>query len=202
MTPLAVMPPRAALVFDQMAADYDDVFTRSMIGRAQRDSVWSVLNRTFRSGDHILELNCGTGEDALFLSRNSIAVTACDASEQMIAVASSRLRTEALGAPVKFSLLPTERIHELQPATFKRCFLHSSYCVLAWEWVSQFHRPMWKRGFADTLCCSACCAQSTEASSLSLVSACSAITCSSTWNVWRPIMMNQDSNLPCKGNKQ
>jgi ubiquinone/menaquinone biosynthesis C-methylase UbiE len=126
VTPLAVMPPRAALVFDQMAADYDDVFTRSMIGRAQRDSVWSVLNRTFRSGDHILELNCGTGEDALFLSRNSIAVTACDASEQMIAVASSRLRTEAPGAPVKFSLLPTERIHELQPATFDGIFSNFS----------------------------------------------------------------------------
>jgi ubiquinone/menaquinone biosynthesis C-methylase UbiE len=98
-----------------MAKEYDEVFTRSTIGRAQRDSVWSVLNRIFQKGDHILELNCGTGEDALFLARNSISVTACDASKQMIQVASERLRVEAPNASVQFNLLPTERILELQP---------------------------------------------------------------------------------------
>jgi ubiquinone/menaquinone biosynthesis C-methylase UbiE len=117
VTPLAIAQPQSALVFDQMAKEYDDVFTRSMIGRAQRDAVWSVLNKTFQSGDHILELNCGTGEDAFFLARNSISVTACDASEQMIQIASNRLRSEAPNASVKFNLLPTERISELRSAT-------------------------------------------------------------------------------------
>jgi ubiquinone/menaquinone biosynthesis C-methylase UbiE len=116
VTPLAITQPQAAAVFDQMAKDYDNVFTRSMIGRAQRDAVWSILSKAFQSGDHILELNCGTGEDALFLSRNSIFVTACDASEQMIQVASNRLRSEAPNASIEFNLLPTERIRELQPA--------------------------------------------------------------------------------------
>jgi ubiquinone/menaquinone biosynthesis C-methylase UbiE len=117
MTPLAMAQPPAALVFDQMAREYDDVFTNSMIGRAQRDTVWSVLTRVFQSGDHILELNCGTGEDALFLARNDVSVTACDASEKMIQIASHRLRTEAPHASVQFNLLPTERIHELQHVT-------------------------------------------------------------------------------------
>jgi ubiquinone/menaquinone biosynthesis C-methylase UbiE len=107
----------AALVFDQMAREYDDVFTNSMIGRAQRDAVWSVLTRVFESGDHVLELNCGTGEDALFLARNGISVTACDASEQMIQIASGRLRKEAPGPPLQFNLLPTEHIRELQHGT-------------------------------------------------------------------------------------
>ncbi len=31
--------------FDSLAARYDDLFTRSMIGRAQRGAVWKVLNR-------------------------------------------------------------------------------------------------------------------------------------------------------------
>jgi SAM-dependent methyltransferase len=88
-----------------------------MIGRAQRDAVWSVLTQVFQHGDHILELNCGTGEDALFLARNGVSVTACDASEQMIKIASSRLRTEAPDAPIKFNLLPTERLRELQATT-------------------------------------------------------------------------------------
>jgi ubiquinone/menaquinone biosynthesis C-methylase UbiE len=117
VTPLAIAQPPAALVFNQMASEYDAVFTNSMIGRAQRDTVWSVLTRTFQSGDHILEVNCGTGEDALFLTQNGISVTACDASEQMIHVASNRLRSEAPDAPIQFNLLPTERIRELKPAT-------------------------------------------------------------------------------------
>jgi ubiquinone/menaquinone biosynthesis C-methylase UbiE len=117
MTPVAITQLPAALVFDQMAREYDDVFTNSMIGRAQRDAVWSVLTQIFRSGDHVLELNCGTGEDALFLAQNGISVTACDASEQMIQVASGRQREEAPEVPVQFHLLPTERIRELRPSS-------------------------------------------------------------------------------------
>lgn len=114
MTPLAIAQPQAAPVFDQMAAEYDNVFTNSMIGRAQRDAVWSVATQIFRRGNHILELNCGTGEDALFFARSGISVTACDASERMIQMASNRLRAEAPDAAVKLHLLPTERIHELE----------------------------------------------------------------------------------------
>jgi ubiquinone/menaquinone biosynthesis C-methylase UbiE len=117
VTPLTMAQPQAALVFDQMAEEYDDVFTRSMIGRAQRDAVWNILMRTFKSGDHVLELNCGTGEDALFLVRNSISVTACDASEKMIQIASSRMHAEASAAPISFNLLPTERVLQLQSPT-------------------------------------------------------------------------------------
>jgi ubiquinone/menaquinone biosynthesis C-methylase UbiE len=117
VTPVALAQPQAALVFDQMAAEYDDVFTRSLIGRAQRSAVWVVLTRIFKSGDHVLELNCGTGEDALYLARNGIAVTACDASEQMIQIASNRLCSEAPGAPIQFNLLPTEQILELHSQT-------------------------------------------------------------------------------------
>jgi ubiquinone/menaquinone biosynthesis C-methylase UbiE len=117
VTPLVTAQPPAALVFDQMAREYDDVFTNSMIGRAQRDAVWSMLTQIFQSGDHILELNCGTGEDALFLARNGISVTACDASEQMIRIASGRMRNEAPEAPVQFNLLPTEHLRELKPIT-------------------------------------------------------------------------------------
>ena len=127
MTPLAVEHGQTALAFDRMAKEYDDVFTKSMIGRAQRDAVWSVLNKTFRNGEHILELNCGTGEDALFLARNDISVTACDASEQMIQVARNRLRMESPDAAVTFRLLPTERISELDSAaSFKGVFSNFS----------------------------------------------------------------------------
>jgi ubiquinone/menaquinone biosynthesis C-methylase UbiE len=107
----------AGAAFDRIALDYDRIFTDSLIGRAQRNAVWRVLTRTFKKKDNILELNCGTGEDAMFLASNDISVFACDASRQMIARAEHRLRKMSIGVPLFFRELSTERIGELHPET-------------------------------------------------------------------------------------
>jgi SAM-dependent methyltransferase len=116
--PLSSYPRSAAgAAFDRIAQDYDQVFTNTLIGRAQRDAVWKVLTRTFRANDKVLELNCGTGEDAIFLSGNGISVFALDASPQMIARAEQRLHPNSPKSPPVFCELPTERIGELHPET-------------------------------------------------------------------------------------
>jgi ubiquinone/menaquinone biosynthesis C-methylase UbiE len=114
VSPTAMAQPQAILAFDQLAEGYDDLFTKSLIGRAQRDAVWSALVQVFQRGDRILELNCGTGEDAFFLARNGISVFSCDASERMIQIANQRLRMEAPDASVVFNVLPTERLREMR----------------------------------------------------------------------------------------
>jgi ubiquinone/menaquinone biosynthesis C-methylase UbiE len=117
----------AGAAFDHLAQDYDQIFTNSLIGRAQRDAVWKVLTRTFRANDKILELNCGTGEDAFFLASNRISVFALDASPQMIARAEQRLQQISAQTPVVFCELPTERIGELRPeAQFDGAFSNFS----------------------------------------------------------------------------
>jgi SAM-dependent methyltransferase len=116
ITSTIMAAPRAGLAFDSIAEQYDEVFTRSLVGRAQRDAVWDVLRQEFRSGDSVLELNCGTGEDALFLARMGASVLACDASERMISVAARRMATELGGGLVQLELLATERIGQLQSA--------------------------------------------------------------------------------------
>jgi ubiquinone/menaquinone biosynthesis C-methylase UbiE len=116
--PLTGYPGSAAgAAFDRIAQDYDHVFTNTLIGRAQRDAVWKVLTRTFRANDKVLELNCGTGEDAIFLAGNGISVFALDASPQMIARAEQRLHHNSPKSPPVFCELPTERIAELHPET-------------------------------------------------------------------------------------
>jgi ubiquinone/menaquinone biosynthesis C-methylase UbiE len=112
--PLADCPASAAAAaFDRIAQDYDRRFTDSLIGRAQREAVWKILTRTFRTNDNILELNCGTGEDAIFMADNGISVFACDASRQMIARAEQRLQNHSPAIPVVFCELPTERVGDL-----------------------------------------------------------------------------------------
>jgi ubiquinone/menaquinone biosynthesis C-methylase UbiE len=100
--------------FDEIADTYDARFTNSAVGLAQRGSVWEELDRTFRAGQRILEIKCGTGVDALHLARRGVEVVACDSAPGMIAVA--RLRSGAAGsrAPVDFRILATERIGELR----------------------------------------------------------------------------------------
>jgi ubiquinone/menaquinone biosynthesis C-methylase UbiE len=103
----------AGAAFDGIAADYDTLFTFSAIGRTQRNVVWKRAAAAFAPGDRVLELNCGTGEDALFLAGRGLDVTACDASGQMIEQAKVRKKRQAPEAAVDFHVLPTERLYEL-----------------------------------------------------------------------------------------
>jgi len=105
----------ASSAFDTIAATYDDVFSESAIGRAQRSVVWNEMYRVFHRGQRVLEINCGTGIDAIHLARRGIHVEACDSASRMIAVAQRRAGTTDL--PVRFRCLPIESIDELAPAT-------------------------------------------------------------------------------------
>jgi SAM-dependent methyltransferase len=78
--------------FDALSEGYDRGFTFSKIGQAQRSAVWKDLSRTFRSGDRVLEIGCGTGIDAGFLAERGVQVVACDSSPAMIRVAARRVR--------------------------------------------------------------------------------------------------------------
>jgi ubiquinone/menaquinone biosynthesis C-methylase UbiE len=113
---VAEIPSQTSLAFDSVAEQYDDQFTRSVVGRTQRDAVWRKVTATFSPGQHILELNCGTGEDALFLARNGISVTALDASRKMVLQARRRHELEAPCSPIRFELVPTEQLRNLNDA--------------------------------------------------------------------------------------
>lgn len=70
--------------FDDIAQSYDVLFTRSLTGVAQRNIVRRFLKSRIAPGMEIFEVNCGTGEDALFMADSGCSVTATDASEEMI----------------------------------------------------------------------------------------------------------------------
>jgi ubiquinone/menaquinone biosynthesis C-methylase UbiE len=96
--------------FDGAAQRYDQAFTNTVIGRAEREGVWREAERVFRSGDRILELNCGTGVDALRLAGSGVRVLACDIAPRMIEIARQRLNCGGLQELVEFRVLATEDI--------------------------------------------------------------------------------------------
>jgi len=113
MTSIAENLHLARSAFDAIADSYDTRFTASTIGRAQRSAVWKKAKTVFRSGDHVLELNCGTGEDALFLASRGVSVTACDASPRMIELARARKKNEASRAAIDFQVVCSEHLDRL-----------------------------------------------------------------------------------------
>jgi SAM-dependent methyltransferase len=83
-------PGKSALcdpAFDDMAGTYDATFTNTKVGRVLREIVWSRLEQVFRPSQRILELGCGTGEDAVRLASSGVSVVATDPSSRMIQMA-------------------------------------------------------------------------------------------------------------------
>ncbi|PTT86934.1 hypothetical protein DBR42_12725, partial [Pelomonas sp. HMWF004] len=90
----------SAAAFDVLAAGYDREFTHSLVGAAQRRVVWDVLDDCLRQVGRpcaVLELNCGTGEDALHLLRAGHRVVATDVSAEMLRVARDKFECAGLG---------------------------------------------------------------------------------------------------------
>lgn len=89
-------------LFDIASKTYDQDFTETQTGRLQRDLVWKYLDqRTSQGGPlHILELNCGTGEDAVHMAGSGHVITATDISPEMLVSAREKISSKGLGHKV------------------------------------------------------------------------------------------------------
>jgi ubiquinone/menaquinone biosynthesis C-methylase UbiE len=107
--------------FDNAAFNYDSTFTNSVIGRIQRDLVYEHLSLLLQENpkQKILEINCGTGEDAIWLAKQDHEVIATDISSKMIDVALSKSKP----TNVKFLQADIKMINaDFEPNTFNIVF--------------------------------------------------------------------------------
>lgn len=93
--------------FDHIAHGYDAGFSNTAIGLMQRKQVHQYLAENLDAGHSpdILELNCGTGEDAIWLGRRRHRVLATDISAQMIEVARQKAGAVAPGENIVFEVM-------------------------------------------------------------------------------------------------
>ena len=110
---VTTQPQLLAAPFDAVAPTYDETFTLSGVGCAQRAAVWRELTKVFRHGDRVLEIGCGTGVDACYLAKRGVEVLASDPSSQMIGLTSQRVREKGLQALVRTRVLRAEEISSL-----------------------------------------------------------------------------------------
>jgi SAM-dependent methyltransferase len=97
----ANLPSPAALAFDSVAPLFDARFGDWRSVAAQRRAVRDCMLQGFRRGAYLLELGCGTGEDAVWLAQRGYRIFLTDVSPAMIRLAHEKLpqaRTEVVGA--------------------------------------------------------------------------------------------------------
>ncbi len=103
----------AQAYWDTAAATYDRNFSGLLTAQARRRIVWRALERAFRPGQRILELNCGTGIDAVHLAARGVRVLSCDISPRMVEVARRLANDAHLSQRVEFRVLENENIGAL-----------------------------------------------------------------------------------------
>jgi SAM-dependent methyltransferase len=101
--------------FDALAGAYDESFTHTDLGRRLRAAVWHHLDIAFASGARILELGCGTGEDALHLAARSVRVVATDASAAMVDQATRKARESGHDSLMTARVLSFEELPGAEP---------------------------------------------------------------------------------------
>lgn len=75
--------PNTMTAFDTLAPTYDHDFTHTPLGLILRQKAQARLQRFIKPGIRVLELGCGTGEDAQWLGEQGISLIATDASPLM-----------------------------------------------------------------------------------------------------------------------
>lgn len=109
--------PNAA--FDELARNYDAQFTATALGAALRHMSWMHFERVFAGRGHLLDIGCGTGEDAIHLARRGHRVVATDSSLQMVRLARHKAERAGCAESIRFVWAPMEKLAtELAGETF------------------------------------------------------------------------------------
>jgi SAM-dependent methyltransferase len=97
--------------FDLEAEGYDRDFGANPIGRVFRHAVQERLLALFPAGSRVIDLGCGTGEDAVLLAARGVELTGVDSSPEMV----SRARAKASQAGLRcvFECADMERLGDL-----------------------------------------------------------------------------------------
>ncbi len=104
--------------FDALAPTFDDEDENNFVIKHVRPIFWQCAMRHFKQGDHVLELNCGTGIDAIHFAKQGIRVTALDASMKMINIAREKAGKLGLNNLLTFHQLNTENLELLEHEPF------------------------------------------------------------------------------------
>jgi ubiquinone/menaquinone biosynthesis C-methylase UbiE len=99
-SPTELVDSRSA--YNRFAELYDGLLSENRINRFMRQQMMQEHLRTFHEGQKLLEIGCGTGDEALELAKRGCEVVAIDPSEEMLRLARKKASRESFGHRVTF----------------------------------------------------------------------------------------------------
>jgi ubiquinone/menaquinone biosynthesis C-methylase UbiE len=108
--------------FDRAAGRYDREVGANAAMRYMRRASLDALDATFHPGQRVLEVGCGTGEEAVHLARRGVHVLATDLSHEMVDLATRRAAQANVQDRVQTRCLAASElaavVEECGPASF------------------------------------------------------------------------------------
>ena len=101
-------------VWDKEAQHYDEKFHSSLISLLMRKRNIQLFETYFARKGHLLELGCGTGDEAIWLARRGHRITALDISSEMIETAKRKAQDAGLSEFITFRVLPIENLSQIE----------------------------------------------------------------------------------------
>lgn len=105
-------------IFDDQAADYDRRFSNTYLGKYYRKRVQKIIKNYWNGDKEILEINAGTGEDAVFLAELGNRVLATDISPRMLEIIEEKSKLKNLEGQIEIKNLAIETMDLLDGRSF------------------------------------------------------------------------------------
>ena len=90
------------LAYDELAPRYDLVPSENRINRLMRNASVAHLLEMYPPGSRVLEIGCGTGDEALALAQRGVDVVAIDPAPEMVRIATEKAEERGLTMRVEF----------------------------------------------------------------------------------------------------
>lgn len=104
--------------FNTASKSYDEGESSNAILKWMRRIVHDIYLSNFKTGDKMLELNAGTGTDALFLASRGIKVFATDISDKMIELINEKVKIQKAENFVETKVCSFEEINQVRSDNF------------------------------------------------------------------------------------
>ncbi|MEO8211424.1 MAG: methyltransferase domain-containing protein [bacterium] len=104
--------------FNKIADSFDEEDHSNAILQWMRKTVYEIYFLYFKKGDKLIELNAGTGIDAVYLASNGIKVFATDISDEMIGKLKVKISNENLNGMIEAENFSFDDIQNITDKNF------------------------------------------------------------------------------------
>jgi ubiquinone/menaquinone biosynthesis C-methylase UbiE len=103
-----------ATAFTQQSSRFDRLYSEDTIIQYKRKRVRDHLSKYIFPDQNILEINCGTGEDAIWLAQQSCKVHATDIAAGMLEILDQKLKSDGLENLISHEICSFTTLENLQ----------------------------------------------------------------------------------------